>query len=222
MLAKSIRALGLAFVFGSLSQAGTFVYVLDELYTSSSAIPAGYPVITISDVGLPANTVNIGISLANLASSEFIRDLVLNYDPLKNANLLNIAPANPAQLPPTTITWGNNLPTPSHLSIGRYDLLFAWANSGVNRFNGPEVLNFTVTIAAGNTLTAADFNHVSEDDGFYGATHIQGIANGEGSIKVSSTGRPPSDPPGVPEPASMALVATGGAALLLFGRKRSS
>lgn len=216
MLAKSVRALGLVCLFGSLLQAGTITYVLDEVYTSSSAVPAGYPIVTISDVGLPANTVNIAISLANLASTEFIRDLVLNYDPLKDASLLNINPADPAQLPPTTITWGNDLPAPSHLSVGNYDVIFSWGDSGVNRFNGPEVLNFTVTIAPGNTLTADDFNHLSSD-GFYAATHIQGIDNGEGSIKVSTTipDDSPGDTPGVPEPASMILVAGGGAVLLL-------
>jgi hypothetical protein len=216
-LAKTFKTLALTIAFSALSQASQFTYVLDQGYTSSTAVPSGYPVVTVTDNG--ANDVLVSISLANLAQTEFITALVMNFNPALDANQLSILALD--LTPPTVLTKGNNINGPSELNpIGTVDLVFNWASSnsdgGINRFNGPEVLNFQFTGAF--NFSAADFNYANSD-GFIAATHIQGIDNGPGSIKVYDGPDDPSDDPSAPEPASMMLVGAGGVALF-FARKR--
>lgn len=224
MLVKTLKTLTCSLAFAALSHAAQFTYVLDQGYTSSNAVPTGFPVVTVEDDNI-ANNVLISISLANLSSAEFLTSLVMNFNAAKDAGALNIAPDPINQLPPTSITNGNNIAPPSELSpISAVDIIFNWANSnangGVNRFNGPEVLVYRVT--AGFNFDATDFN-VQNADGFVAATHIQGIDNGAGSIKVYDG--IPDEPQGedpTPEPASMMLVGAGGVGIYFLRRRKQS
>lgn len=94
----------------------------------------------------------------------------------------------------------------SSMQAGLWDVVFAYptSNSDVNRFKGGEN---SVYVLTGTGLDETDFN-VANEDGYFSAARFQGISNDRsGTVGL------------VPEPASMAALAIGAAALLRRRRK---
>lgn len=165
--------------------------------------------VTIDDIG--AGSVRVTVeNLTDASDGQFLTALYLNIDPFVDVTASNFVGGDSFN-PDNTVSDSED----GFFNAGyTFDLFadFDTSNSGGTRINGGDSVSFDLS---GDGLSSASFLALSSKDGSpdtYGMIHIQGIpGEGEGSSKIGT----------VPEPASMAVLGLGAAALLRRRRKNA-
>ena len=157
--------------------ASTVTYDFGQV--SGGATPAGTPPwvqAVFSDVGMPADTVQLTLTAGNLAGSAYVSSWYFNVDPTLNPSALSFAAGgSTGSFTGPTITTGPNgfKAGPD----GKFDVLFAFTSTGDDstRFTSSDSVTYTISGISG--LTADDFNWLSTSAGGSGqyssAAHIE-------------------------------------------------
>jgi hypothetical protein len=212
---KNALLLALALVMLATVPLTAAVVVFDSSIEFSGATPpAGLPpwLRATFDDGGGSGKVNLKFEATNLTGSEFVSDLMFNLDPaLDPTSLVFGAITKVGTFDDPTISTGVDGFKAD--GDGKFDLQFAFSNAPPGtRFGAGDSMSLDITGIA--SLTASSFNFLSAPDGghgpFYTAAHVQGIGI-DGNFSGWVT---------VPEPATWALVTTGGAGLALAARRR--
>jgi len=179
----------------------------------AAAVPPPWLTVTIDDGGTPGS-VTLTLAATNLTDSEFVSKWFLNLDPnLDPTSLIFSAPTKTGMFDaPIINTKVNEFKADGD---GEYDIKFSFATTGKDggshRFRAGDSIQYTVTGIA--TLTAASFDFLSNPAGghgpFHTAAHVQGIGPSDGSGWVTA-----------PEPATLAMLAIGGLAMLARRRRK--
>ena len=163
---------------GVLSSAASTV-TYDFSQVSSGSAPAGTPPwvqASFTDVGMPADTVQLTLSAGNLAGSAYVSCWYFNIDSLLDPTALQFtgAASSGSFMAPAISTGANAFKAGSD---GKFDILFAFSSTGDDstRFTSGDSVTFTITGIGG--LTVQDFNQLSTSAGGVGAyasaVHIQ-------------------------------------------------
>jgi hypothetical protein len=167
--------------------------------------------VTIDDIG--ANTVRVTLeNLTDPEDGQFLTALYLNIDPFVDVTASNFVDGGKFN-PDSTVFDDEDAFGSANYTFDLFaDFDTTNSGGGEQRINGGEFVSFDLT---GTGLSSASFLALSSKDGApdtYGMIHIQGIpGEGEGSSKIGT----------VPEPASMAVLGLGAAALLRRRRKNA-
>jgi len=159
------------------SSASTVTYDFGQV--SGGATPAGAPPwvqAVFTDVGQPADTVQLTLSAQNLVGNAFVNCWYFNLDSVLNPTVLNFTAAGSVGsfTGPSISTGANGFKAGPD---GKFDILFSFASSGDNstRFTSGDSVTYTISGISG--LTADDFNWLSTSAGGSGAyasaAHIQ-------------------------------------------------
>ncbi len=150
---------------------------------SNGTPPTGSPPwleAVFSDVGQPANTVQLTLTAVNLSSTEFVSGWYFNLDPGLNPTSLTLTqPISPNYSAPIIQLGGNAFKADGD---GKYDILISFATEGgvAQRFTAGDSITFTITGITG--LTPGSFDFTSAPSGghgpFFSAAHVQGISGG--------------------------------------------
>lgn len=178
MKLRSILGIATVFAAGVLSTAASSV-TYDFGQVSSGSAPAGSPPwvqASFSDVGMPADTIQLTLSAGNLAGSSYVSCWYFNVDSLLDPTALQFTAAGSAGsfTGPTISTGANAFKAGPD---GKFDILFAFNSAGDDstRFGNGDSLTFNITGISG--LTVQDFNQLSTSAGGVGAyasaAHIQ-------------------------------------------------
>jgi hypothetical protein len=150
-------------------------------------------------------TVRLTIT-SDLPSGEFLGNLYFNFDPMDNVNRLHFAPLGARNQPLPKISTGANS---FKADGGYYDICFAFGTTGKNRFSGDDSITYLITEPG---LNASDFVFVDSTGSrggangmYYASASIQGNCGGSQWLAAGATSLQP-----VPEPASLALLASAG------------
>lgn len=174
--------------------AGSVTYDFGQV--SGGATPAGTPPwvqAVFTDVGQPADTVQLTLSAQNLVGNAFVSCWYFNLDSVLNPAALNFTQSGTAGsfTGPSISTGANGFKAGPD---GKFDILFSFASTGDNssRFTSGDSVTYTITGISG--LTADDFNWLSTSAGGSGAyasaAHIQSGSDDGGCpawINPSST-----------------------------------
>lgn len=196
-----VLALGAIMSCAAASQA--LVFALGITYTG--ATPGGVaPWVTITITDVAANTVNVRVDHnATSLAPQFVRDVYLNLTPFVSPiTISNEVNANKR----AGFSIANNAINGAAGNLYDMNISFTSSNSngGANRLNSGEFWSADLT---GTGLSSANFNAVT-NNGLFAGAHVQGIAGGQsGHVTV------------VPEPATMAALGIGVAALIRRKRK---
>lgn len=184
-VAKSLGIL-VAALAATSAFADTVTISLDREFSGGAnpSGPAPWLTATFTDTG--ANTVRLDLNRATtMGPTEFISKWLFNLNPVMAPTSLTIA-----QDSGPTSTWslrsGSDTQAQFRGDGGSYfDVLFEFANSGAQRFDGDFTLaSYTIT---GSGLTAQMFNDLgvgagNSPNGLYTAAHVQAIGNDSGWV----------------------------------------
>lgn len=170
-----------AVLLGGMLPLGASTVTYDFGDTSGGATPTGaapWLEAVFTDTGLPANTVQLTVSAANLTGSEFLSCLYFNLNPALDPTGLSFLASGSTGLftSPTAQAAANGFKAGPD---GKFDFLINFTTTGdaSTRFTGGDSITFTITGITG--LTATDFDFLSAPAGGSGpyssAAHIQGI-----------------------------------------------
>jgi hypothetical protein len=218
-VALSLAAL-LACALSVPAKAGIVSFDLN--YNFGAVNAGGDVIVTIADAGG-----NVSITVTN-NSAGYVKDLLLNYNP--NADLAGATIANYSDG-----SFDVSQPSVSYSALQGFaiDFGFQSANNNAGRFGPGESVTFDLDATA--ALAASGFNHLGGDpagDDYYAAAHVIDVtAIGNcigGSAKIGDTNggyvggggnvtscdeRPIPPQVSVPEPATLAMLGLGLAAL---------
>jgi hypothetical protein len=200
------------------ASANTLTFDLGSVFNGGTP-GSSPPYLTALFEDTAANTVKLTLSSHLNVASEFFSDFDFNVTGFVPSALAIVQ--NAGDIPQATIFHttqnGQNLTGGGAAGFG-FDIEFRFptSNSGP-RFDNSDVLTFTLT---GTGLTSSAFDAVNTGSAAARAgAHVQGFANGQsGAIKDGNDQEPP--PPGVPEPATTALLGGGMIALGLYRRTK--
>lgn len=193
-------------------QASAITFDLNTVLTGDTPV-GGTPWarVTIDDTG--ANTVNVKLeNLTDLSDGQFITSLWLNIDPYIDVTASNFVGGDKFN-PDDTVFDGEDAFFRAGYTFDLFaDFDTSGAGDGANRVKGGEFVSFDLT---GTGLSSASFLALSghnEGPSTFAMVHLQGIGDeNEGSSHIGT----------VPEPASMAVLGLGAAALLRRRRKNA-
>lgn len=175
---KSILGIAAVSAAGALnSTASTVTYDFGQV--SGGSTPAGsapWVEAVFTDVGMPADTVQLTLSGGNLVGSAYVSCWYFNVSPLLNPTALSFTAGGSTGsfTGPSILTGANGFKAGPD---GKFDILFAFDSTGDDstRFNGGDSVTYTISGISG--LTADDFNWLSTSAGGSGAypsaAHIQ-------------------------------------------------
>jgi len=208
----------LVLAFTGAARGGVITFGLVEEYSGGTAmppegtVPPAWLTVTIDDgVDDTDGIVALTLAATNLTGSEKVKEWVLNLDPAFNAeNLVFSKVSTTGTFNDPTISKGTNAYSAD--GDGMFDIEFAFEQSdkAPKQFGAgvpKESIQYTVTLSSGGTLKASSFDFLSAPKGIYGpyptAAHVLSIGEGLNSGWIT-----------VPEPATIALLVAGGAALM--------
>lgn len=201
MRGNSFRLFLSTAIFSVLAASSQAIIVFNFGTMVTGVTPGGAPpwaTLTIQDAG--ANTVNLTLTHnATSASGQFITELWMNMQPF---------PSNPQMVENSATITGvtfdeNNINNAS--LIFDLSVTFETSNTSGDRLEPGESVSWQFT---GTGLNENAFNSFAKGGDVLAMIHMQGLANGEsGKVGV------------VPEPASLAVIAMGAAALLRRRKK---
>src|SRR6185312_6073374 len=181
-----IAAMCAAGVFSSAASPVNY----DFTQVSSGTTPAGTPPwaqASFTDVGMPADAVQLTLSAGNLAGSTYLSCWYFNIDSLLDPTALNFTAAGStgAFTGPTISTGANAFKAGPD---GKFDILFTFNSTGDDstRFTSGDSMTFTISGISG--LTVQDFNQLSTTAGGVSAyTSAAHIESGESAAWVNPT-----------------------------------
>jgi len=143
---------------------------------------------------------------SDLAGGEFVSDLYFNFDPKDNVNRLHFTRVGDRGRPLSRISTGVDK---FKADGGYYDIRFAFGTTGQNEFSGDESVTYLIKEPG---LDASDFAFLDSTGScggtnglYYAVAQIQTGCNEYEWLAASTT-----TPQPVPEPASLALLASAG------------
>lgn len=231
---QSILGMAVVSAAGVLSCAASTV-TYDFGQVSGGATPAGTPPwvqAVFTDVGQPADTVQLTLSAQNITGNAFVSCWYFNLDSLLNPTALNFTQTGSVGLfsNPLISTGANGFKAGPD---GKFDILFGFSSGGDNstRFTSGDSVTYTITGISG--LTADDFNWLSTSAGGSGAyasaAHIQSGSDDSGCpawINPSSTtqilGNADTRPPVPDVSATITLLGASLAGIEVLRRKSKS
>ena len=185
--------------------AASVIYQFEPL--STSLVPgSSSPEVQAIFADEKPGTVQLTIT-AELPSGELLGDLYFNFDPMDNVNRLHFVPLGARTQPlPRILTGANSFKAGG----GYFDICFAFGTTGRNEFLGNDSITYLIT---GPGLDASDFEFV-DSTGNHGGTNgtynalakVQGNCGNNQWLAASTT----TTLQPVPEPASLALLASAG------------
>lgn len=201
----------LIFALAASVQANVITFGATKEFSGGTAPqgPSPWIMATFNDFG-STGTVQVTLAANNLVGTEFVSEWFLNLSPSLDPTKLTftkIASSGSFTLP--SISEGANAFKAD--GAGHYDFDLGFSTGGPsNRFTSGDWVTYNITGIS--SLTAASFNFATTDGGAEGdydmAAHVQAIGSGSQSGWVGGNQTQ------VPEPATMALLAMGGLALL--------
>ncbi len=160
---------------------------------SGGDAPAGSPPwvqASFTDVGMPANSVQLTLSAVNLSGGDFVSSWYFNVDPTLNPSSLTFSVASSTGLftDPTIQTGANSFKAGPD---GKFDILLGFATGGTaaTQFGSGDTLTYIISGISG--LTADDFNSLSTTAGgkgaYYSAANIHSSGDCPSWINPTTT-----------------------------------
>jgi hypothetical protein len=210
---KAMICLALSCLGPSMASAAIIDLELDTEFSGAYS-PEGSPpwvTIHIDDEGT-AGSAYLTITNTGLINSEFLSTMYLNFDPALDVAALDFTVVEQqGNFKAPNISTGAN--TWNVAGSGDYDIQLAFQTKKKDRFGVAESIRYLV--AGPESMTAQSFNYNSTggDNGYYKiVAHVQGIERiGDYSGWVGNS---------VPEPATLATLAIGSAAIVIRRRRK--
>lgn len=196
MLHRTVFAALLIFGLATGASAATLTFDLSTEFSGASdpGGPTPWVTITLDDSFGGADTVRVTISNVGLIGNEFNEQVVLNFDPSLDPNLLTFAVVDNSASVPTINTGVNAFMADGD---GQYDIQFDFPPPPGNfnkKFTAGETVIYDITFTGGS-IDVSSFNFLSNPAGgsgpFPAAAHVQGIdpnGNESGWITVPEPG----------------------------------
>ena len=202
------------------AMASPIVMGLDTRFTEDKHEPAGpapWVEVIFDDQGT-VGSVAMTISSMGLVNAEFVSKMHFNMDPRIDAKDLiftKIDQSGSFKAPSIKLDENKKKAGPAK----GFDMELSFGTKDKDQFGAGESLTYLITgsMLIDNSLFAYINTGAKPEDTYYAAAHIQGIGDDYSSRIGAING-----PAAVPEPATMLLLATGGAAMLAYHRKRKT
>jgi hypothetical protein len=187
-------------ILATSAKADVVIFDTWTYITGDNGIQPDENIATVTITDTDTDEVTIRLDHLNISQAgQFISSLWMNVSGVTDLSLINTT--GDGELDNFTF----DLDGVNNASI-KFDMLFDLDTSQDGRLGPGEFIEFTLS---GTGLNATDFLTFGEGDPeIYAMIHVQGLDN-EGSVKLGA----------VPEPASMAALAIGAAALIRRRRK---